>query len=89
MLLSAQTEQEALVAHESTFTFVSVDGRKVEAARRTNPDGSTGGWVAENADVHPSAIIDIGAVVEPGAIVGENEHLAAGETRNSDRWTNV
>ncbi len=77
------------MVHESTFTFVSADGQRIEANRRTNPDGSVGGWVAGNADVHPTAIINVDAIVEPGAIVGENEHLAAGETKSGDGWTNA
>lgn len=77
------------MGHKSTFTFVDEKGRRIKAKRRANPDGSVGGWVAENADVHPSAIIDVDALVEPGVHVGENEHLAAGETRYGEGWTNA
>jgi len=87
--IGPRQNKEALVGNESTFTFIGGDGRRVKATRRANPDGSVGGWVAENAEVHPSAIIDVDAIVEPGAIVGENEHLAAGETRYGEGWTNA
>jgi len=77
------------VRHESTFTFVSVDGRKVKAVRWANPDLSPGGWVARNANVHPSAFIDVDAVVEPGACVHKNERLGPGERRTSEGWTSA
>lgn len=74
---------------ESTFTFVSVDGRKVKAERWANPDHSPGGWVARNADIHPTAFVDVDAVVEPGARVHKNERLGPGETRTSEGWTSA
>lgn len=73
----------------NTHTFVSGDGRRIKAKRRTNPDGSVGGWVAETAQVHPTAFVDLDALVEPGAVVGENEHLAAGAVRAGEGWTPI
>lgn len=59
------------MSSSAEFTFVDSNNEREQAHRRKNPDGSVGGWVAESAQVHPTAIVEIDAIVEPGAIVEE------------------
>jgi UDP-3-O-[3-hydroxymyristoyl] glucosamine N-acyltransferase len=71
-------------------TFVEPDGTRVNGYRWKNPDGSTGGWIAENAQVHPTAIVELGAIVAPGAeipahaVIRAGAIIASGATRGGE-----
>ena len=67
------------MAAAQSFTFVDPRGRRERAARRQNPDGSVGGWVARSATVHPTATIHVDAIVGPGSVVGAGEYVRRGE----------
>jgi len=58
-----------------TLTFVDEQGNKEKARRHQNPDGTKGGWVATSASVHPTAIVDVDAIVEPGRTIGPGEYV--------------
>lgn len=62
-----------------TYTFIEPDGTRIKARRRKNPDGSIGGWVADNAVVGPNAIVEPGAVVEPRAVVPSGLTVRSGK----------
>jgi len=60
----------------NTETFDFNDGNgPVPAARHINPDGSTGGWVAETATASTTAIIGRNAVVFGNANVSGNARI--------------
>jgi UDP-3-O-[3-hydroxymyristoyl] glucosamine N-acyltransferase len=67
------------MAAASSFTFVDPDGRETTAHRRENPDGSVGGWTADTANIHPTAIVEPDAIVEPGAEVGPHQRVKNGD----------
>lgn len=64
-------------ARKQQFTF-EIAGQNVGAVRFVNPDGSTGGWVATNAEIGKGAYIDRGAVVGPCAKVPSGSHVPSG-----------
>ena len=61
-----------------TCTFTDNLGQKIPGKRWRNPDGSLGGWVANTAEIAPSAIIEPGAMVCPGVSIGEGFVVKAG-----------
>lgn len=67
------------------FIFVMSNGERVEAHRHRNPDGTIGGWVADNAKVSVHALVETGAIVGPrarvraGRIVHTRKYLDEGE----------
>jgi len=63
-----------------TIEFEMPDGKTVPGYKYTNPDGSLGGLVAQNAYVHNSAIIEEGAWVLPGATVKAHAVIYRGIT---------
>jgi hypothetical protein len=64
--------------------FFDEQGKKIPGKRHVNPDGSEGGFVAENvrvpesAYIHPTALILPGAEVEPFANVGSGQIIDCG-----------
>ena len=64
--------------YEHTVILHDELGRAVGAQRHVNPDGSVGGWVAENAAVDPTAVIESGALVMPHAKVGAGVRVENG-----------
>ncbi len=67
-----------------TVEFEMPDGKTIQGYKYTNPDGSLGGLVAKNAQVHHSAVIEEGAWVLPGAIVKANAIIYSGVTIKSN-----
>lgn len=63
-------------------TFIDAQGRAEKAFRRTNPDGSLGGWVAESANLDPTVIVERGAEVGPGIVIGPNQVVPRGSFIN-------
>ena len=64
----------AKTASRRTVVFTESDGRKIEAVRYTNPDGSAGGWVAPdfqavNVTLGPDVIVYPGGSISSGAII--------------------
>jgi UDP-3-O-[3-hydroxymyristoyl] glucosamine N-acyltransferase len=53
-----------------TFVFKGSDGSSVSAHIHSNPDGSVGGWVADDAIIDPTAVVEVDAVVGPRATIG-------------------
>lgn len=60
----------------SAPTLYDFGAGPVPAHRHRNPNGSEGGWVADTATVHPTAIVAVGACVGPGARVGAHARIA-------------
>jgi hypothetical protein len=54
---------------EQAFAFITPDGDVIAAHRHQNADGTPGGWVASTAFVHPSAIVDVDALIGPGMVI--------------------
>jgi UDP-3-O-[3-hydroxymyristoyl] glucosamine N-acyltransferase len=65
-------------------TFISPTGTKVSSHRHTNPDGTRGGWVAENSDVSPKATVEFGAIVGPGVLISGASIIRAGDLVSAD-----
>lgn len=59
--------------HRQECTFHLPDGSKVSGVRWQNPDGSAGGWVAETAQVHPTAIVEFNVMVGPNVVIKPGE----------------
>ena len=59
---------------ETTFDFIDGKGH-VPAHRHTNPDGSTGGWVADSAQVYGDAWVSGDAQVYGNARVSGNARV--------------
>ena len=71
------TQEEISMA--APIIFIAADGTKVPGHRRMNPDGTSGGWVADTASVATNAIVDYEAFVLP------NAHVRSGQiVRNRD-----
>jgi UDP-3-O-[3-hydroxymyristoyl] glucosamine N-acyltransferase len=67
------------MAATQSFSFIDPNGHTERAVRRSNPDGTVGGWIAESARVHSTAIVEPDAIVEPGAVVGPEVRVRDGE----------
>lgn len=67
---------EDIMERNESYTFVMPDGAEIPAHRHTNPDGTTGGWVAPDAEIHPTAHIEFDAVVEPKARILSKARVA-------------
>lgn len=58
--------------------------RRVKFYVWKNNDGSPGGEVSVDANVHPSATIERYATVLPGVTIGENGHVKRGDIIDKD-----
>lgn len=83
--LSESASNRSVVMSAAAESFVVSDcqffddnGQPVEARRHTNPDGRIGGWIAVDAKVPPSAIVDISAKVGPGVTLPDNARVGPG-----------
>lgn len=61
-------------ARKRTVVFTEPDGRRIEAVRYTNPDGSKGGWVAPDFNavgvtLGPDVIVYPGVSISSGAVI--------------------
>ncbi len=61
-------------ARKLAVVFTEPDGRKIEAVRYINPDGSEGGWVAPDFNaigvvLGPDVIVYPGVSISSGAVI--------------------
>jgi carbonic anhydrase/acetyltransferase-like protein (isoleucine patch superfamily) len=77
--MSIDIEGDRTMTFKHTCTFVYPGGVKVTAHRWKNPDGTLGGFVADNAQVHSTATVELGGMVAPLAIVAPGQIVKQGE----------
>jgi len=63
------------MASPDTLTLVLPGKTKDVLTRYRNPDGSIGGWVAANADIHKTTHIEFTAIVGPNISLGRNSYV--------------
>ncbi len=64
--------------------FHDTDGRVVSAHRHRNPNDTEGGWVADDAEVPDSVVVEAGAKVGPRVVLPEGAVVRSGEFLLSD-----